>query len=215
MELAFPKGFSVGDGRELLDRVRGISAGPEGGAAGDVSAAVKTQDIIVRPETGGDVKAIDVVNLSAFEGEKEAQLVTLMRQLPGFVPALSLVAELHGRIVGHVLLTKVPLQKDGGRASKALALGPMSVVPSQSHRGIGSVLIKAAVEQARGLGFDAIVVVGHPEYYRRLGFEPAQKWGLSCNLRVPEDAVMALELQAGTLQDGGRAVYPDPFSKIF
>ncbi len=176
---------------------------------------VKTQDIIVRPEIAGDVKAIDVVNLSAFEGEAEAQLVETMRRLPGFAPELSLVAELNGRIVGHVLLTRVPLQQEGGRATRVLALGPMSVVPSQSHRGIGSALIRAAIDQARKLGLGAIVVAGHPEYYRRLGFEPAAKWALGSNLRVAEDALTVLELQAGTLHGGDRVVYPDPFARIF
>lgn len=176
---------------------------------------MKTQDIIVRTESAGDVKAIDVVNLSAFEGEAEAQLVGTMRQLPGFSPELSLVAELNGRIVGHALLTRVPLQQEGGRATSVLALGPMSVVPSQSHRGIGSALIRAATERARALGLGAIVVAGHPEYYHRLGFQPAVQSGVSSNLRLPEDALTVLELESGVLRGGGRVVYPDPFARIF
>ena len=172
------------------------------------------QEIIVRAETPEDVRAIDVVNLSAFEGEAEAQLVGELRVSPGFVPDLSLVAELNGRIVGHVLLSRVPLRQTGGSV-EILALGPMSVVPSQSHRGIGSELINAAIARARPLGYRAIVVAGPPEYYRRCGFSPASEWKIGCNLNIPEDALSAMELKPGVLAKGGEVEYPAAFSKLY
>ncbi len=172
------------------------------------------QQIKVRAETPDDYRAIDVVNLSAFEGEAEAQLVGELRKSDSFIPDLSLVAELNGRIVGHVVLSRVKLiNKDG--ETGILALGPMSVVPSQSHRGIGSELIDAAVARARALCFGAIVVAGHPDYYLRFGFRPASDWGLTCNLAIPEDALTAMELVEGTLAAGGEVVYPDIFRKLF
>jgi len=128
--------------------------------------------IKVRAEVAADYNAIDVVNLSAFQGEAEAQLVSDLRKSPGFIQDLSLVAELNGRIVGHVVLTRVPL-KAADASVEILALGPMSVVPSQSHRGIGAELIDAAVARARPLCYSAIVVAGHPDYYQRFGFKPA------------------------------------------
>ncbi len=127
--------------------------------------------ITVRAETADDIRAIDVVNLSAFEGDTEAQLVGAVRASPGFVPELSLVAEFNGRIVGHVLLSKVHYRHAGGEQD-ILALAPMSVVPSQSHRGIGKALLDEALLRARKLGFPAVVVVGQPEYYERFGFLP-------------------------------------------
>ena len=117
------------------------------------------QQIRVRAETPDDFSAIDVVNLSAFEGEAEAQLIGELRKSPTFIPDLSLVAELNGRIVGHVVLSRVRLVSEKGE-SEILALGPMSVVPSQSHRGIGSELIDAAVARAKPLCYNAIVVAG-------------------------------------------------------
>ncbi len=172
------------------------------------------QQIRVRAETPEDFSAIDVVNLSAFEGEAEAQLIAELRKSPSFVPDLSLVAELNGRIVGHVVLTRVKLVSDQGE-SEILALGPMSVVPSQSHRGIGSELIDAAVARARPLCYNAIVVAGHPDYYLRFGFRPASDWGLSCNLPIPEDALTAMELVEGALAGGGRVEYPELFKALF
>jgi len=70
--------------------------------------------ITVRPETAEDIRAIDVVHISAFGGEAEAQLVSALRESATYNRELSLVAELGGRIVGHVLLTRVPLRKGGG-----------------------------------------------------------------------------------------------------
>ena len=172
------------------------------------------QQIKVRAETPADFRAIDVVNLSAFQGEEEAQLIAELRKSKEFIPDLSLVAELNGRIVGHVVLSKVQL-KSAQSSTEILALGPMSVVPSQSHRGIGSELIEAAVARAKPLCYPAIVVAGHPDYYLRFGFKPATTWSLTCNLAIPEDALTAMELAAGALQGGGRVEYPDIFKALF
>ena len=69
--------------------------------------------ITVRSETEEDARAIDVVHISAFGGEAEAQLVSALRESTTYNRELSLVAELGGRIVGHALLTRVPLRKGG------------------------------------------------------------------------------------------------------
>jgi len=168
----------------------------------------------VREETPEDVRAIDVVNLSAFQGENEAKFVTALRQSAAFIPELSLVAELNGRIVGHILLSAVMLMgKDSEK--KILALAPMSVVPSQSHRGIGSALVRAAVTKAGSLGYAGIVAVGEPEFYRKLGFEPANRWGLRTSLPVAEDWVTAIELIAGALNGGGLVRYPELFLDLY
>lgn len=171
-------------------------------------------EIMVREETPDDVRAIDVVHLSAFQGEAEAQLLANLRAEPNFNPALSLVAELNGRIVGHILLTPVSLVREGWQ-TEVYALGPMAVVPSQSHRGIGSALVKEAVERVRSMDGSLIVVAGHPDYYAHCGFEPVTDKGLSSNLSLPEDALTALELKPGTLQGGGQVEYPEAFKAIF
>lgn len=170
--------------------------------------------VTVRLETAQDIRAIDVVNLSAFEGDTEAQLVSTVRESPGFVPELSLVAEFNGRIVGHVLLSKVryvhPQQEH-----TVLALAPMSVVPSQSHRGIGAELLRAAIQRARDLEFPAIVVVGQPEYYLRFGFEAGRNWQLQCVPPVSMELLTVMDLVKGTLRPGGQVIYPPAFAAIF
>ncbi|MEE9423168.1 MAG: N-acetyltransferase [Gammaproteobacteria bacterium] len=172
------------------------------------------QPIKVRAEVPSDFNAIDVVNLSAFQGEAEAQLVSELRGSEGFIPDLSLVAELNGRIVGHIVLSKVKLVADSGER-EILALGPMSVVPSQSHRGIGTELMDAALARAKALCYEAVVVAGHPDYYQRFAFKPASGWSVSCNLAIPVDALTAMELTKGALAAGGEVQYPDLYRKLF
>ena len=170
--------------------------------------------ITVRPETAEDIRAIDVVHISAFGGEAEARLVSALRESTTYNRELSQVAELSGRIVGHVLLTRVPLRKEG-EEKHVLALGPMSVVPSQSHRGIGSELINASITLAKDKGYGAIVLLGHPEYYKRFGFIPARDLRVSCNLPAPEDALTVMEIVEGNLAGGGHVEYPEPFVSLY
>lgn len=171
--------------------------------------------IVVRAETERDAVAVQLVNQAAFGGDQEVRLIRRLRDTDSVAPGLSLVAEENGRVVGHLVLSKARLEREGGDALEILALGPMSVVPSHSHRGIGSRLVRAAIEEARRQGYPAIVVTGYPDYYRRFGFEPAAGRGLSCNLDAPESAVLVLELREGVLAGGGRIVYPSPYEEVF
>ena len=172
------------------------------------------QDITVRKEEAADIKAIDVVHMSAFEGEQEVSLIDTLRQSSSFLPDLSLVAEFKNRIVGHILLSKVVIQH-GAKSADILALAPMAVVPSQSHRGIGSDLVAAAIDVAKANNFDAIIVVGHPEFYSRFGFKSGLKFGLHCNLPVPDEIVTAMELKEGALGQDGHVIFPAHFASIY
>lgn len=172
------------------------------------------ENITVRPETAEDIRAIDVVNISAFQGEGEARLVTALREMSGNTNILSLVAEFNSRIVGHLMLSPVVIHQ-ADQDLTAMALAPMSVVPSQSHRGIGSELVEASIETAKQKGYKVILVAGHPEFYRRFGFREASEWGITSNLPVPEDVLQVLELQPGVLHTGGNATYSAPFLECY
>lgn len=119
--------------------------------------------IIIRDENLQDWKAVYQVVSAAFGQLAEAELVEELRRAGDSV--VSLVAEEGGQIVGHVLLSKM------SAPFPSLALAPVSVVPARQRRGIGSALIRKAIDRARGEGWAAIFVLGDPKYYERFDFD--------------------------------------------
>jgi putative acetyltransferase len=75
----------------------------------------------------------------------------------------------------------------------------MAVHPDHQRSGIGGQLIRAGLEECRRNGYAAVVVLGHPEYYPKFGFEPAHTFGVTCEFPSPPEAFMAIELEAGAL----------------
>jgi putative acetyltransferase len=151
----------------------------------------------IRIERAGDIPAVRVVNLTAFDTPAEADLVDALRAHAD--PAISLVAEdpNDGAIVGHIFFSPVTLGE--GSPIRIAGLAPMAVVPARQRRGIGSTLVWRGLELCRQQGFVAAVVLGHPQYYPRFGFTPASRFGLRCDYDVPDDVFMALELEPGAL----------------
>ena len=153
-------------------------------------------DVTIRSERPTDRAAVFQVNRLAFGREDEGKLVDAIRS--GTAPRLSLVAEQGGIIVGHIFFSPVTIPGARGTVA-ACGLGPMAVLPTHQRRGIGTALVRAGLDAARAAGHDAVVVMGHPEYYPRFGFVPAHAKGLTCEFGAPPEAFMVLELRAGAL----------------
>ena len=159
----------------------------------------------IRHETPADADDVRRVNLAAFPGPGEAGLVDEVR------PAawLSLVADEGDALIGHLLVTPAWLP-DG---SPVGALGPMAVEPRSQGRSVGTLLVEAALEALRGQGRPAVVVLGHPGFYPRFGFEPAEP--LLYRDHSYASAFFALELEAGTLAgQAGPVRYRPAFEEV-
>src|SRR5262249_2325845 len=139
------------------------------------------EELLVRPEAPGDVGAVRLVCEQAFGGPGEANLVDALRR-NGKV-TLSLVAEVRGAVVGHVLFSPAGIAPAGG-PGEVVGLAPLAVLPVYQRRGVGSALVRAGLAGLLAAGHGAVVVLGHPGYYPRFGFQPAAGFGLRCKYGV-------------------------------
>ena len=165
--------------------------------------------MIIRAETDKDKTAIYHIHQSAFETSSEAKLVDKLREQAN--PIISLVVEEDGKVVGHTMFTPVTLMDH--TELKIMGLAPMAVLPKYQHKGIGSALVNAGLDQCTKLGYGAVVVLGHQEYYPRFGFIPAIRFELSCEYDVPEDAFMCIELQKNYLHSATGKISFHPIFK--
>jgi len=169
----------------------------------------------IRHETPSDYPEISDVNELAFGQTAERKLVENLRKNSKFVPELSLVAEADGKIIGHILFFPIIIKSTEGKKKETISLAPVAVRPEFQKKGIGSELIKTGLEVCRQLGYDSVVVLGHPEYYPRFGFKQAGSWGIKDPFGAPAEAFMALELQEGALKGAGGVVeYPEEFNSV-
>ncbi|MBM3601210.1 MAG: N-acetyltransferase [Alphaproteobacteria bacterium] len=162
--------------------------------------------MIVRPETGADWFAIDNVNRRAFGGPDEAELVHRLRAQDALV---SLVTEDGNEVGGHLMLSRLAVVA-GDRKIAAAALAPVAVLPERQRQGIGSQLVRASIVRARELAIEAIIVLGHPDYYPRFGFSAEAAAGLKAPFSGAP--LMVLKLAPGCIAGkSGAVTYPAAF----
>jgi putative acetyltransferase len=126
--------------------------------------------MIIRKETASDVAAITAVTISAFRtlaisNHTEQFIINALRAADAL--AISLVAEIDGRVVGHIAFS--PLTISDGTIGW-YGLGPLSVLPEHQKKGIGKSLVNEGLSLLKKLGGQGCALVGHPNYYKRLGF---------------------------------------------
>jgi len=169
------------------------------------------EPIVIRSEEKKDWAAIHALNTVAFRSPAEADLVDALRRQAH--PAISLLAEDSQTVVGHIMFSPVVLP--GYPELLIMGLAPMAVLPQHQRRGIGSALARAGLAECRKLGFGAVVVLGHPDYYPRFGFSPASRFGISCKYRAPDEAFMLVELERAYLHGApGQVEYHAAFSDL-
>jgi predicted N-acetyltransferase YhbS len=137
-------------------------------------------DVRIRSEKVSDYAKIAEINAVAFSVFlqsplettylSEVSLVDGLRHGATFDQELSLVAEVDGNIIGHVLF--YPFESTiGGEPLQALSLAPIAVHPAFQKRGIGSNLIEEGHCRGVQRGYSFAFLLGHPSYYPRFGYQ--------------------------------------------
>ena len=165
----------------------------------------------IREETLQDYEKTYTLVKNAFENAEhtdgtEQELVKALRKSEAFIPELSLVAEIDGQIVGHIMFTRVRV----GNAT-VLVLAPLSVLPVYQRQGIGTALIKEGHRVAGALGYDYSVVLGSEKYYPRVGYLPAEQFGILPSFEVPSKNFMAYKIKEDAPSICGTLKYAKEF----
>src|SRR5579863_3627885 len=162
---------------------------------------------LIRDEQPRDREQVRKVNESAFGRSDEADLIDGIRDDEAIL--LSLVADLDGQIIGHILLSRMTVETAQGPVA-AVSLAPMAVLPEHQRNRVGSRLVRRGLAELRGRGERIVIVLGHKDYYPRFGFSAEKARYLSSPF--PPDAFMALELREGALAGvQGAVVYSHAF----
>ncbi|HEX9117739.1 MAG TPA: N-acetyltransferase [Anaerolineae bacterium] len=156
--------------------------------------------IILRNETAADEAAIGEITAAAFQtleiSNHTEQFVVAALRAAGAL-TISLVAELDGRVIGHIAFSPVTLS-DG--TPDWYGLGPVSVLPAYQQQGIGKALVRAGLSRLKDRHGRGCCLVGHPGYYTKFGFAnvsglvlegvpPEVFFALSFDGRYPQGAV--------------------------
>lgn len=167
-------------------------------------------NISVRLEEEKDYRTVEELTREAFWREErieeigigatEHYMVHSLRKKDG-IKELDFVAEIDGRVVGHVIYSKAHILQPNGEKICVLNFGPLSVLPKYQKQGVGSALMKYSIESAKILGYGAILFFGHPTYYPRFGFTEAKDFGITTEWGNNNPSFMAMELKKGYLEN--------------
>lgn len=165
----------------------------------------------IRQESSQDFAQVYTVVKAAFATAEhsdgtEQNLVTALRKSDAFIPELSLVADIDGAVVGHILFTRALVGADS-----VVVLAPLAVSPAWQNRGIGGALIHEGHTIARRLGYPYALVLGSERYYPRFGYLPAERMGIRVPDGMPAVNFMAVALREDAPPVRGPVTYPREF----
>ena len=172
------------------------------------------QNMIIRPETKEDYRAVETLTREAFwnvyrPGCMEHYVLHCYRDDPAFVPELDLVMELHGTLIGHMMYVRSEIRCEDGRNIPIMTFGPISIVPEHQRQGYGKCLLDYSMEKAKRMGAGALAITGNIDFYGKSGFVPAKTKGIRYADDPDADYFLIKELTPGFL-DGISGTYKDP-----
>jgi putative acetyltransferase len=170
------------------------------------------QGIRICEEQAQDADGIRQVNRMSFGGEYEAEVVDRLRE--NCPTILSLVAKDGEDVVGHILFSPAKIVQPEGESIFGMGLAPLAVLPVYQGLGIGSALSQEGLKRMEMAHHPFVIVLGHPSYYPRFGFEKASTYGIISAFKdVPDEAFMIYILDREVMTDvSGVAHYRAEFN---
>ena len=170
-------------------------------------------DIIIRPENPKDYKDIISLILRSFkEGTSYSDgtdIVALIEEIRGskyYIPELSFVAELDGKIVGHFLFSHFPLSKtpEGEYidSNDIVMMAPVSVHADYFHKHVGVTMLTLGIQKVREYGYKGITVEGDFHFYNQVGFKTSSEYHIFPTSGYPMEeprCMMCQETYEGSL----------------
>lgn len=176
--------------------------------------------ITIRNEEEKDYRVVEEITREAFwnlytPGAVEHFLAHSIRKHADYLPELSFVIELDGKVIGSIMYTKAKVVDEAGDEHQVVSFGPVSILPKYHRQGYGRRLIEHSINEAKKLGYPAIIIGGFPYHYHPYGFMGTKKYDISMPDGKFYTGIMALPLYEGAL-DGvsgkihfSPAMYPD------
>lgn len=183
-------------------------------------------DLTIRAEKEKDFEEINKLILRSFregtdysDGTDVVALVKEIRKGQYYIPELSFVAEIHGKIVGHFMFSHFPLSANPDRAdynknikrTEIVMLTPVAVNADYFRQGVGFTMLKLGIEKVKEKGYKGIQVEGNPAFYNTLGFITSSKFGIyptsGWPMQMPK-CMMYQETYPGSLEEiSGYVIY--------
>ena len=184
------------------------------------------EDITIRLENVNDFSEIDALVKRSFvegtnysDGTDVIELIREIRTGKYYIPELSFVAELDGKLVGHFMFSHFPLSSSAKQAdydksiikTDTVMLAPVAVHADYLRQGIGLTMLKLGIQKVKEMGYKGIQVEGNPAFYNKLGFETSSKYNIyptsGWPLERPE-CMMYMENYPGSLKGiSGYVIY--------
>ncbi len=171
-------------------------------------------EILIQRTKSKDFQITENITREAFwnlfkPGCDEHLVLHNLRKSNCYISNLDLVAISENIIIGHILITKAYVIDIQNREHQVLCVGPISVIPEFQKKGIGTKLLNETIAIAKELGYSAMILFGHPDYYHRFGFVNAQNYGITTKEGMNFEPFMVLELYPNGLAAVSGKFYED------
>lgn len=176
------------------------------------------EGLIIRPEQPNDYKETELMAMRSFwnkywPGATEHFLIRIIRESADYLPEISRVAELDGKIVGAVFYTKAWIT-DGDMKHEIATFGPLAVEPTLEGNDIGGALMRETIKLAKEAGIAGLSLMGEPNYYPRFGFRRGSEFGITDAHGNSFDELMVLPLNDDFLGMKGKLIESSDFKKL-